>query len=105
MSTIDDLKNDNISKFVYDIHNYRLVEWNGYEIFGWGWHHFVKQQKIKRNPELIKYQKMIYFPPINQPIKTKDGKIGSVHLEADAYHSRFEQRWGIPLNDVVYRGR
>lgn len=105
MSTFDDLQNENIPKLKYDIKSRSLIKWDGIEEPFWAFHHFVKRQKVKRNPELNKIQKLIYFPPINKCIETIDNKLGNIHLEADAYHSKFEERWGIPLDDVVYRGR
>ena len=102
MSTKEDLQNDDIPKFIYDIENRKLMEWQGQFIYGWGWHHTVKQQILKRNPEMYKHLKMIYFPPINACIKTIDGKIGNPHLEADSKHSKYKERWGIELSDVIY---
>ena len=49
MSTKEDLQNENIPKYIYDIENRKLIEWTGQFIYGWGWHHTVKQQILKRN--------------------------------------------------------
>jgi hypothetical protein len=75
-STKEDLKNENIPKFIYDIHNYKLREYEGEFKLGWGWHHTVKQQELRRNPELYEHLRMIYMPPINEVYKTlNDGEV------------------------------
>lgn len=101
-TTPTDLKDDTIPKFVYDLKSRKLIPWNGEKIFNCSWHHTVKQQILERNPELRKFLKLICFPPINHCIDTIDGKKGDIHSEADAKHSRFFERWGIKLSEVIY---
>jgi hypothetical protein len=102
MGTKEDLQNENIPKFIYDKDNYKLREYQGEFILNWGWHHTVKQQQLKRHPELYEHLKLIYFPPINEVYKTKNKLEGNPHLECDNYHSKFKERWGIELTEVIY---
>lgn len=101
-NTKTDLQNENIPKFIFDVVNYKLREYQSEFLLGWGWHHTVKQQKLKRNPELYKYLKMIYMPPLNRQFKTKNGRLGNPHSEADNFHSKYLERWGVELKDVLY---
>ena len=102
MTTKKDLQLENIPKFIFDLDSYQLKEYEGEIILGWGWHHTVKQQKLKRNPELYKHLKMIYMPPINKVYKTLDNKVGNPHNEADNFHSKYKQRWGVELEEVIW---
>lgn len=102
MGTKQDLANPKIPKLEYCPVTRTLKEWSGDFKPFWAFHHTVKQQILKRHPELYQHLKLVYFPPLNVCIKTIDGKWGNPHLEADAHHSGYEERWGIPLSEVIY---
>ena len=102
MTTRDDVNNPDIPKLMYCIETRTLKPWDGREKPLWAFHHTIKQQVLKRSPQLYKHLKLIYFPPLNESIKTIDGKLGNPHAEADNYHSRYKERWGIPLSEVMY---
>ena len=101
-TTKQDLQNPNIPKLMYDKEKMKLVKWDGHFRPNWCFHHTVKQQILKRRPELYKYLKLIYFPPLYECIKTLNGGEGNPHLEADNKHSKYFERWGIPLSKVIY---
>ena len=67
----------------------------------WEMHHFVKRQIIKRHPELESIQKLIFLPT---RIKI-NGVEHNMHAEADHFHSKFEELYGIPLSSVIYGGK
>lgn len=63
------------------------VSWNNYLV---ELHHFVKRQVYNRNPEKYKdIQKLIFLPV-------------DMHRDADNYHSRFKEKWGVELREVIY---
>lgn len=99
--------------FSNDINKYPMYQYNikekklikiykppqTWDIWNWQMHHFVKRQKVKRNPELLKYQKLIFLPTriiIN-------GIEHNMHAEADNRHSKFEEMYGIKLSEVLYQ--
>lgn len=105
-TTREDLNNPNIPKKMYDMQTRTLREWDGIERPDYRWHHKVKQQLIRRKPELIEKQEYIYLPTFTVIIdEDGDMKMANMHAEADNYHSRFEQRWGVPLETVIYKER
>jgi hypothetical protein len=54
-------------------------------------HHFIKKQIYNRNPAKYKnIQKLIFLPK-------------QMHREADAYHSKFKEKYKIELTEVIYR--
>lgn len=58
--------------------------------YPWELHHFVKRQIFDRNPEeYSKIQKLILMKK-------------QAHKEADAYHSKFKERHGVELEQVIY---
>lgn len=101
-TTPEDLLNDKIPKLMYCLRTRSIKQWDYEEIPFWAFHHKVKQQKIENNPDLIKFQELIYMPNINQQVKTIDGKTGNPHSEADNFHSRYKSRWGVELSEVIY---
>jgi hypothetical protein len=53
-------------------------------------HHFIRRQQYKRNPDKYKnIQKLLLIPT-------------QMHLDCHAYHSRFFDKWGIELKEVIY---
>lgn len=62
--------------------------------FGWQMHHFVERKKLKKYPHLEKHQKLILMPAnMNYDIDKR------VRPE------RFKERWGVEINEVVFRGK
>ena len=58
-------------------------------IFNYQYHHFVEKKKLKKQPELIEYQKLIYMP-------------ADMNYDIDRRTAGFKKRWGIDLKEVVY---
>lgn len=104
-----DMKRDlkKFPKLMYDMQNRTLTDWDGVERSDYRWHHFVKQQVYCRNPEQYKdIQKMIYLPTFTSIWDNKMNclKMANMHAEADNFHSKFKERWGVGLEEVIYRG-
>lgn len=53
-------------------------------------HHFVKEQQYYRNPEKYE-QKLILVPK-------------EMHSDIHSYHSKFFDKWGVQLDEVILRG-
>ena len=93
-TTPEDLLDDSIPKLIYDEQNRCLKEWEGEYLVGYTWHHTIKQQVLERQPELRKHLKLILLP-------TFFNKKGNMHAEADNRHSKFEERWGVSIDEVM----
>lgn len=91
-TTQQDLQDDNIPKLVYDEHNRRLRKWQGEQPYGYTWHHNIKQQVLRRRPELRKYLKLILLPTFGR----------NMHGEADNKNRNFEKNWGVSLSEVMF---
>ena len=57
-------------------------------------HHFIRTQWIRNNPEKFKeiehLQKIIFLPR-------------QCHAELHAKHSKFKERWGLDIQELLYK--
>lgn len=60
-----------------------------YNRFHWQLHHYVKQQQVRRNPELEKYQKLFFLPT-------------QMHIDLHACVRNFEKKYGISRKELLY---
>lgn len=71
---------------------------NSWNIWGWQLHHYVKQQQVKRHPELEQYQKLFFLPSrivIN-------GIEHNMHAELHNAHKDFEKLYGVKRSELLY---
>lgn len=103
-TTREDFNNPDIPKKMYNLQTRKIEEWDEVERPDYRWHHNPSQQKIRHNPELKKILEIIYLPTFTVIMNANgDMEMANMHAEADNYHSKFEERWGVPLEDVMYR--
>jgi len=62
--------------------------WNNYLV---ELHHFIRRQEYNRNPEKYKDIQKLIFLPID------------LHRDVHAYNRNLKERWGIELDEVLYR--
>lgn len=61
-------------------------------------HHYVKQQQVKRHPELEQFQKLFLLP-----IRIVINKIEhNMHAELHNAHKDFEKLYGIKRSELLY---
>ena len=60
--------------------------WN---IWEWQLHHYVKQQQVRRNPELEKIQKLFFLPT-------------QMHIDLHNCISNFKEKYGVSRRDLMY---
>lgn len=64
-----------------------------HNIFQLRYHHFIEQQFVKRNPikfKQIEHLQKLFLIPVE------------MHMDIHNRHSKFLQKWGLPLSDFVY---
>lgn len=88
-----EIKNQNINYPVYQLLDGRLMRLQqvprNYNRFHWQLHHYVKQQQVRRNPELDKLQKLFFLPT-------------QCHLDLHNCVRNFEEKWGITRQELLY---
>jgi len=72
--------------------------WNPWQ---WQLHHYIKQQQIRRHPELEQYQKLFFLP--SRIII--DGIEHNMHAELHQCTRDFKERYGIDRSELLYGAR
>lgn len=60
-----------------------------YNRFHWQLHHYVKQQQVRRNPELEQYQKLFFLPT-------------QMHIDLHNCIRNFKEKYGISRKELLY---
>lgn len=64
-----------------------------HDIFKWQVHHYISQGWVKRNKiafKKIEHLQKLYILPTQ------------MHIDLHARHSKFKQKWGVDINELLY---